>query len=51
MNALLPMIEKWRKSLDEGGAFGALITDLSKVFDRSPHKLPNFMLIGLISLL
>ena len=24
INALLPMIKKWRKSLDEGGAFGLL---------------------------
>ena len=28
-NVLLPMIEKWRKPLDEGAAFGALLTDLS----------------------
>ena len=25
INALLPMFEKWRKSLDAGGAFGALL--------------------------
>ena len=30
INTLLPMIEKWRKSLDEGAAFGALLTDPSK---------------------
>ena len=30
INTLLPMIEKWRKSLDAGGAFGALINYLSK---------------------
>ena len=30
------MIEKWRKSFDEGGAFGALLTDLSKAFDCLP---------------
>ena len=31
INFLLPMSKKWRKSLKEG--FGALLTDLSKVFD------------------
>ena len=39
INALLPMIEKWRKSLDEGGAFGTLLTDLFKAFDCLPHEL------------
>ena len=29
----LPMIEKWRESLDSGGNFGALLADLSKAFD------------------
>ena len=32
INTLVPMIEKWRKSLDKGGAFGALLTDLPKAF-------------------
>ena len=39
INALLPMIEKWRNSLDEGGAFGSLLTDLSKAF----HCLPSIV--------
>ena len=33
------MIGKWRKSLDAGGAFGALLTDLSKAFDCLPYEL------------
>ena len=39
MNALLPMVEKWRKSLNQGGAFGGLLTDLSKAFDCLPHQM------------
>ena len=38
-NCLLPMIEKWRKSLDQGGAYGAHLTDLSNAFDCLPHNL------------
>ena len=30
---------KWRKSLDKGGAFGALLTDMSKAFDCLPDEL------------
>ena len=33
------MIEKGRKSLDESGAFGALLTNLSKAFNCLPHEL------------
>ena len=39
INALLSRIEKWRKSLDKGGVFTALLTDLSKTFDSLPHLL------------
>ena len=38
-NCLLPMIEKWGESLDQGGAYGALLTDLSKAFNYLPHDL------------
>ena len=33
------MIEKWRESVDSGGVFGALMTDLSKAFDCLHHEL------------
>ena len=33
------MIEKWEKIVDDGGVFGALLTDLSKAFDYIPHYL------------
>ena len=38
-HCLLPLIENWRKSLDKGGYFGALLTDLSKAFDCLSHDL------------
>ena len=36
---MITLIEKWKKSVDNGGAFGALFTDLSKAFDCLSHKL------------
>ena len=31
------MIERWEKIVDYGSVFGALLTDLSKVFDCIPN--------------
>ena len=46
---LLIMIEKWRASLDQNGTCAALLTDLFKAFDCSPHDLfLNFMLMVVI---
>ena len=36
---LLAMIEKWKKAVDNGNVFGALLTDLSKAFHCLPHDL------------
>ena len=33
------MIDKWRESLDSGGNFGALLTDLSKAFNCLSYDL------------
>ena len=38
-HCLINLIEKWKKSLDIGGVFGALLTDLSKAFDCLPREL------------
>ena len=38
-HCLITLIEKWKKSVDNGGAFGALLTDLSKAFNCLPHEL------------
>ena len=32
-HCLIALIETWKKSFDSGGAFGALMKDLSKAFD------------------
>ena len=46
VNCLLHMIEKWRESLDEAGAYEALLTDLSKSFDCLPYELIIAKLYG-----
>ena len=33
------MLEKWKRSIDRGKVFGALLTDLSKAFDCLNHDL------------
>ena len=38
-NCFLNMIKNWKKSLDQGGHYGALLTDLPKVFDCMFHDL------------
>ena len=38
-DCLLAMVENCKKALDQGNEYGALLTDLSKVFDCLPHDL------------
>ena len=38
-HCLITLIEKWKERVDNSGAFGALLTDLSKAFDCLPHEL------------
>ena len=36
---LIALIEKWKSATDKEKSFGALLTDLSNVFDYLPHEL------------
>ena len=38
-HCLVSIIEKWKESVDSGGAFGALMPDLSEAFDGLHHEL------------
>ena len=38
--ALLPLIENWKKVLDKKGFGGAVLMDLAEVFDKIKHDLP-----------
>ena len=38
-DCLKAMLEKWNLSKDKGDSFRALLTDLSKAFDRLLHEL------------
>ena len=38
-HCLLTIVEKWCKTLGEGGETGAFLTDLSKAFDCIDHNL------------
>ena len=38
-HCLIVLLEKWKKSVNQGHVFGALQTNLSKTFDCLPHKL------------
>ena len=38
-HCLIIMLEKWKSTVDNGGRFGALLTDLSKAFDCLSHEL------------
>ena len=38
-HCLLAMLEKWKRSVDNGKAFDVLLTDLSKAFDCLDHEL------------
>ena len=36
---MILLLEKWRKSIDNRGCVGALLTDMSKAFDSLSHGL------------
>ena len=38
LNNLLALLEKWKRSIDRGKVFGAILTDHSKAFDCLNHN-------------
>ena len=38
-HVIIPLLEEWRKKLDDIFVVGAVLTDLSKAFDCIPHNL------------
>ena len=40
---LLVMLQKWKRSVDSGKTFGALLTDLSKAFDCLDHEIHDYL--------
>ena len=38
-HCLRKLLEQWKKSIDQGFVFGALLTDLPKLFDCLSHGL------------
>ena len=38
-HCIIPLLEKWKTSIDNNSSFGALLTDLSKAFDCLSHEL------------
>ena len=42
------MSEKFKKSIDKGNIFGALLTDLSKIFDCIDHTLLSIELFPFV---
>lgn len=39
LEPLLTILEKWKKCVDKGKVFGALLTDLSKALDFADHEI------------
>ena len=37
-HCLMTLIKKWKQSVDNGGAFGSLMTDLLKAFNFLSHE-------------